>query len=949
MIENSRGHEIVLALNGCFSESIGPIQNVVNALAPDVKVVIWNPPKNVSYELVDRAAARTAAEYVREAFLLSLKPSVILVTSLFEGCDDDSVTSVARLAASIPTAVILYDLIPLVNHKLYLDNGGVFSDWYYEKIRHLKRATKLLAISESSRHEAIRHLGFNREDVISISTAADAHFKVSDIQADEEARLREKYKLHRAFVMYTGGIERRKNIERLVVAYSKLPKELRLDHQLAIVCSASEYDRDRLLKLAVGHGLSVNDLILTGYVPEQDLVALYNLCKIFVFPSWHEGFGLPALEAMKCGRAVIAANTSSLPEVIGLDEALFDPLDEDAISFKICQVLQDEVLRERLQQHGLERSEIFSWERSAKAAIDAMEVIVASEVATPAVKKPRLAYVSPLPPERSGISDYSAELIPYLSQFYEIDVVVNQAHVSALAVNTNATVRTVQWFVSNQELFDRVLYHFGNSHFHEHMFSLVRSVPGVVVLHDFYLSNFIHFQHITNPGHLIIEKAMYKSHGYRAMRDCTLHGWSQEKVANYPCSFEVLASSLGVIVHSKNSVRLAKEWYSLSADDWGVIPLLRIPSGTTSDVKAAARKRLGLSDSDFLVCSFGYLAPTKLSLELYEAWQASSLSDDAKCVLVFVGDTPKNEYGSNLRALVKGHDSASRVEITGWADEELYRDYLAAADVGVQLRTMSRGETSAAVLDCMNYGLATIVNSNGSMAELDEAVVYKLVDEFTQDDLVRALTHLRLNPGQVAMLGAAACDYISSHHNPTKCAAEYYDAIEAFYECNDFTPSNIVKAVMSDVQLSDFECMEFAGLIDSNVAPLYRQKQWLVDVSSLINDPVSGGGNNDKLAFVEGLLLEPPMGYRVEPIYFSESSLGYKYARDFTLGLLEVASSITNEELVRFRTDDVFVSFEGEVVCEHRTKVVNGLRQAGFELRIVTTDGIILSGNLGVD
>lgn len=103
---------------------------------------------------------------------------------------------------------------------------------------------------------------------------------------------------------------------------------------------------------------------------------MYNLCKAFIFPSWHEGFGLPALEAMNCGAPVIASNRSSLPEVIGLDDALFDSLDDNIMSKKIEQILTDETFREKLTEHANIQIEKFSWEQSAKKAIDALEIFI---------------------------------------------------------------------------------------------------------------------------------------------------------------------------------------------------------------------------------------------------------------------------------------------------------------------------------------------------------------------------------------------------------------------------------------------------------------------------------------------------------------------------------------------------------------------------------------------
>jgi glycosyltransferase involved in cell wall biosynthesis len=148
---------------------------------------------------------------------------------------------------------------------------------------------------------------------------------------------------------------------------------VRAQHQLAIVCALGDADRNRLLALAASAGLGADELVLTGFVPEQDLIACYRACKAFVFPSLHEGFGLPVLEAMKCGRAVIAGNRSSLPEAVGYSEALFDPTNVQSIAAKITEVLTDAEFCAALERHGLEQAKKFSWEKTARRAWAALE------------------------------------------------------------------------------------------------------------------------------------------------------------------------------------------------------------------------------------------------------------------------------------------------------------------------------------------------------------------------------------------------------------------------------------------------------------------------------------------------------------------------------------------------------------------------------------------------
>ncbi|WP_199155880.1 glycosyltransferase, partial [Chromobacterium sp. ASV23] len=132
-----------------------------------------------------------------------------------------------------------------------------------------------------------------------------------------------------------------------------ISSKIRENHQLAIVCSINSTHRVRLNTRATAHGIAENEIILTGFVSEEDLVGLYNLCKTFIFPSWHEGFGLPALEAMSCGKSVIASNITSLPEVVGHKDALFDPHCDKSISEKLAQVLTDDAFRAALESHGI--------------------------------------------------------------------------------------------------------------------------------------------------------------------------------------------------------------------------------------------------------------------------------------------------------------------------------------------------------------------------------------------------------------------------------------------------------------------------------------------------------------------------------------------------------------------------------------------------------------------
>ena len=382
MIRNAGEHEIWLVLNAAFPESIGSIRLAFEGLIPKERMRVFDVPVPVAEINPSNAWRARAAEKIREHFIRQLQPDVVLVTSLFEGYVDDAVTSVGAFSGGAKTAVILYDLIPLLNPAAYLPTP-VIKQYYERKIQSLKNAGLLLAISDYSRREAIDALGLKPDGVVSISTAADARFKPGNRSPRETAERRQRLGITRKMVLYApGGFDSRKNIDGLISAYSLLPAELRNDHQLVIVSKLGETERRQLEQVSEHAGLAANELVLTGYVEDEDLIALYSEATLFVFPSKHEGFGLPALEAMACGAPVIGANGTSIPEVIGLAEALFDPLSPQSIMEKMAHALRDESFRQRLRLHGLNQAGKFSWDECAQRALSALEAFVQHGQAT---------------------------------------------------------------------------------------------------------------------------------------------------------------------------------------------------------------------------------------------------------------------------------------------------------------------------------------------------------------------------------------------------------------------------------------------------------------------------------------------------------------------------------------------------------------------------------------
>jgi len=948
MAAKAEAHELWIALSGLFPDTVEPLRAIFDGLVPQERVVVWTAPGAVAHLDPPNRWRIMTGELVREAFLAQLRPDVIHISSLFEGLGDDTLTSINSLANVSPTAVTLYDLIPLIHPDAHLKEP-VVAAWYQRKVEHLRRADLWLAISECSRRDGIDRLSLPEEWVVNIGAAADGIFRPMNYSPDEQETLRRRHGLLQPFVMCTGVIEQRKNIEGLISAYARLPSNVRARHQLAVVSKANAEQIEGLTRLARQCGLQREELVLTGFVPDSDLVALYNLCEVFVFPSWHEGFGLPALEAMSCGAATIGANTSSVPEVIGRDDALFDPQNVDDIAAKLCSVLTDKAFRQDLRRHAVQQAKNFSWAKTARHAIDAFErldrhrqVASVARIAMSNDCRPRLAYISPLPPERSGIADYSAELLPELARHYDIEVIVNQSRVDDPWIRANVPIRDVSWFDQNADRYDRVLYHFGNSTYHQHMFGLLERHRGIVVLHDFFLGNVI--AHMDGVGYApgFWDTALYASHGYHAVQERILAQEPSDIAWKYPVNLAILQQADGVIVHSEFARKLADLWYGDRYSlDWSKIPLLR--AQREGPTRADARKALGLHDRDFLVCCFGMMGPTKLNLRLIDAWLGSALAADDKCRLVFVGEKDNGKYGAECSAALSKNSDANRIRSTGFVAPSSYRNYLAAADIAVQLRALSRGETSASVLECMSYGLPTIVNALGAATELPADCIFRLPDPFSSEQLVAALELLWKDPSLRLAIGERARAYVRSTHSPRAAADQYAVAIERFNR----TGSRACIARLSDgiAQVdaarpeAETEWLKLAQCVRQNELSFrHGPRQWLVDISALVrHDPKSGIQRVVRTAMLEWLS-DPPSGFRVEPIFCDGDGI-YRYARRFSAELLQLPASTLVDEPIETRSGDVFVAVDLFLqLTPERRAVYAGFRLRGVRLYFVVYD-----------
>ena len=229
----------------------------------------------------------------------------------------------------------------------------------------LKRADKIITVSNAIREEVINMFGIEQEQLVTIENGVDREFfHPQSLEYCQSARKRLKLPEH--FILSVGTIEPRKNLLGLLKAYSSLPFELQQHYPLLIIGGIGWKNIDIIKNIE----LNSKHVHFLGYVTDIDLLDLYCTADVFTYPSWYEGFGLPVLEALACGCPVLISKDPALCEICD-DAALQAPADDiDVMSEKLQELLEDKKLRNTLKEKGLRRASIYSWEKSINRHIE---------------------------------------------------------------------------------------------------------------------------------------------------------------------------------------------------------------------------------------------------------------------------------------------------------------------------------------------------------------------------------------------------------------------------------------------------------------------------------------------------------------------------------------------------------------------------------------------------
>lgn len=927
-VARNRGdHELLLALNGFFPETIEPIRAAFDGLLPQNALRVWQAPDPVLEKKDSTSFKRIAAELVRESFIQTLQPDVVHIPSLFEGYDQNAVLSIGRLDTTTPVSVTLHDLIPLMNPAHYLDSNPRYAADYRDKLDHLGRAALLLSISDSASQEAHTYLHAPKEKVVNTSEAADAIFRVVQIDLAERQALLGRWDIRRPFVLYSGSADERKNLPRLIEAYAHLPNRLRSRHQLVFAGRIPQGIVVSLQAHAQRFGLTKEELIFTGYVTDYELVRLYNLCHLFVLPSWHEGFGLPALEAMACGAPVIGANATSLPEVIGHRDALFDPLDTGAITAKLQQVLEQDALRLNLKAHGKQQVGRFSWDHSARLALGAWERLLANrgsaQVANPVAVKLHHLLSQLVPLVREWSNGAKIELATAIA-FNQQAGITRQLMLDVSELCQNDAATGVQRVVRS------------------YLKALLGRPPQGFIVEPVYATRDEGYQYARQfTAHFLGEKLS------QALEDTPVH-WQRGDVFfgldmqhhvqlarhDQLSTMRMDGVVIKFLVHDLLPIQLAglfvdpaakalhEQWLSMIAGFDGALCVSKATADSLeawikdADIRSSpgfqidwmhngadiehSRPSSGLPKGSDVVLSSLESRPSFLTVSTLESRKGQQQLLEAVEILWAQGHDVNlvlvGKEGWHVQALVeklRTHPEADRrlFWLEGISDEYLEQVYKACS--ALVAASLNEG-FGLALIEAARHGVALIARNIPVFRE----VAGDHASYFTGDT------------------GKALADHLA--HWLSQYQAGTHSKVQGL-RWNTWAEST--------QQLTQ-------ALLERHCPRL----QLLVDVSELVQRDARSGIQRVVRSVLREWLLNPPEGYQVEPVYAAPDQ-GYRYARAFTHAFLDLPGAKREDSLIDYAPGDLFFGLD----MQPQVQIAHGdfyqrLRRDGVTVKFLLHD-----------
>jgi glycosyltransferase involved in cell wall biosynthesis len=690
-----------------------------------------------------------------------------------------------------PVVATHYDLIPRIFPGHYLQDSSL-RDLYERALGLIRRADRVVAISQHVRREVNTYLGIPPERIRVAWPVADPCFR--PLPEDERERLlapwRERLGVSGGFAVTVSHIHHSKNLRTLLDAWALLPAAARRELPLVLACELDAAEMATIRGWARERGIE-SSLRLTGFVPDEELTALYNAATLYVHPSRYEGFGLPVLEAMHCGTPVIAGNASSLPEVVGDAGTLFDPEDPAALARAVEDLLRDPAGRREMGERALARAAFFRAEDLGRETLAAYEE-AAKSGRERAGNPLRLAFWSPVPPQESGIADYSAELLREVVRWADVDVYVDDGVPPTPEVAECGAVRLFTAFGRRhrQRPYDAALVQLGASFYHLYMKEALRgALPTIVTLHDLTWGALLFREAALEGEEEAFRRALEKSEGPAAVAEhaailagdpADLAELIEDFLNRHPLLGEVVAASDAQIVHMPRAaedlaVRYPKARFfdfPMGVED----PRLSLTYTGWNDL----RPRLGISADAFVVAAFGVAHPVKrLDTAVRALGRIAAELPQANPVLLIVGGFADPAYRKELEGLAAELGVSRSLRVLGRTSRRDFELALLACDAVVNLRYPFRHQMSATLMRGVAAGRPVLITDVPEWSHFPDSFCLRVKpDEREVESLAGHLLGLARDPARRRAMGEAARRYWEENATPAHMADGYRRVLE---------------------------------------------------------------------------------------------------------------------------------------------------------------------------
>lgn len=550
---------------------------------------------------------------------------------------------------------------------------------------------------------------------------------------------------------------------------------------------------------------------------------------------------------------------------------------------------------------------------------------------------PVLAIVSPYLPQKTGIANYVAQLLSELKKYYIPILVVDDVLNAEQFDQFDGEVLNAEQFLRRPDLHHRVLYQIGNSPAHLYALKLLNQIPGCVVMHDFFIGNALAYGQFIDKQEDLFIKSLIDSHGPQALLTLKHQGLDY-CINHYPCSFTLFKNAKAVGVHTEYANRLAHQWYGPMPDH--LISTLPFPKPLklkqSFSQKQAILKKFGFPENAFIVSSFGFGTPSKLHEQIIIAWLESQLANDTGAFLIFVGEYFDIHYQQELAQLIP-LEYLERVRFTGFVDEEQYSDYLAITNLAVQLRDQSRGESSAAIMDCLSSQIPVIANSIGTVIEFPQGVIWKIDHRNITYELLIGFNTLYSDLAIRNSLGCLGYEYIRKNHQPHDTAKAYHNWIErSITHSSQAREQQLITELQKKILDEDIQLSISRALILNR--PALGKRQFLLDISDTAKHDKRTGIQRVVRSLVTQWLEHPPNEWHTCPIYVDAMGT-YRYAFDYIFREFNIPYALAENPVLQEYPGDFYLGLDLNLITVYENnQTIRQWRSHGVNISHVVYD-----------